>query len=357
MTSVSAAGRTVIPQSVDDVTADWLSDVLRCEVAAVDVVDVIGGTATKIVLSITYAGPTSLPSRMCLKAGMGDHAPLLAQVGIYAAEARYFRDEAQNSRVRAPEVYWADLDAEECYGAILIEDLSRPTVRFGAAAVPLTLDEAASGMENLALLHASRWNSPWLDSAGWLEQLADPESKSHSYFHMQDAAIVGAYLSKPLRKAVVPAELNDAQRSIDLFWAFIGVAREGPQTLLHGDTHIGNVYLESGAVGLCDWQTARRGSPAFDVAYLLGSSLEPDVRRSAEKQLLSDYLGVLVAEGVGAPPSLDEMWHHYRTHMPYGYFAWLTNREEFQPEETTAITLGRLACAVVDLGSASALGV
>jgi hypothetical protein len=356
MTNAAGLMKVRIPRRLDDITSEWLGDALQTEIAGVDVREVIGGTATKIILAITYRAPSSLPDTMCLKAGMGEHAPMLAPVGIYETEARFFRDEAHHSKVRAPTVYWADVD-DQSYGAILMEDLSRPAVRFGSAPVPLSLDKVASALENLALLHAGRWNSPWLESAEWLDHLADPDSKARAYFSTQDAGIVGDYLRKPLRSAVVPAQLRDPQRSLDVFWAFVDVSNQGPQTLLHGDPHIGNTYIDDGVVGLCDWQTARRGSAAFDVAYLLGSSLAPETRRAAERQLLHDYLSALSREGVPSPPTFNEMWHRYRTHMAYGYFAWLTNREEFQPEEITAITLERLACAVVDLDTAAALGV
>jgi hypothetical protein len=156
-----------VPRRAAEITADWLSEALKADVRDVEITRTIGGTATKILLHVNYNGPSDLPPTMCFKGGMGDHAAFMAQVGIYATEARFFRDELQHSKVRAPEVYWADVD-EDLFGAVLIEDLSRPSVRFCDARTPLRSEEVSAVLDNVALLHAGRWNSPWLETAvGW----------------------------------------------------------------------------------------------------------------------------------------------------------------------------------------------
>lgn len=284
---------------------------------------------------------------------MGDHAPFMAKVGIYATEARFFKEERQHSNVRAPQVFWADIDDEQ-FGAVLMEDLSRPSVRFCDARTPLTVDEVASVLDTLAHLHASRWNSPWLESANWLEHFASPDSTGRAYFSMLGPDVVGGFIEK--RRGVLPAELTDAQRCIDMFWGFVAISEKGPQTVLHGDLHVGNVYFEGGLPALCDWQVLGRGSPAFDVAYLVGSALPTAERRTAERTLLNHYLRALAGAGIADVPSAEEMYQLYRAHMGYGLFAWLTNLEAFQDGDIIDEVLGRFAAAAVDLDTAGALG-
>lgn len=345
---------TTVPRRLDDITPEWLSSVLGADVSKVDIRTVLGGTATKVVLDVTYGTPAGLPASMCLKAGMGDHSEQLAQVGIYEAEARFYRDERPHSKVRAPIVFWADWDAER-YGAILMEDLARPTVQFANSLAPLTPSDAASGLGNLALLHASRWNSAFLKSAEWLDCLGDPGSRAAEYFTSMSPDAIDDYLHKPRRAAVVPSQLRDARTILDAFRAYVAVSTEGPQTLVHGDAHIGNSYVEHGEVAFADWQTVRRESPAFDVAYFLGSALTTEDRRTHERELIAGYLDELARSGIPSPPTFAEMWRLYRIHMIYGYLAWLTNREEFQPEDFTAVTLERFGAAVVDLDTARLL--
>jgi aminoglycoside/choline kinase family phosphotransferase len=304
-----------VPRQPADITATWLSEALQADVRDVDIADIIGGTATKIILHVEYNAASDLPPTMCFKGGMGDHATIMAQVGIYATEARFFRDELQHSEVRAPQVYWADVDAE-LFGAVLIEDLSRPSVLFCDARTPLRPEEVAAVLDNVALLHAGRWNSPWLETANWLEHFASPESKGRAYFSMLGPEVIQGFVDT--RRRSLPAELTDAQRCSDLFWGFVEKSEEGPQTLLHGDLHVGNVYFDGADAALCDWQVLGRGSPAFDVSYLIGSAMTTDDRRNTERDLLHHYLDALAAAGVADPPEPDEMWSLYRVHMAYG---------------------------------------
>lgn len=337
-----------IPRQLRDITPEWLSTALGTRVRHVDIRRVLDGTATKVLLDVSYETATKIPEALCLKASMGDHTAQLAPVGIYEAEARFYRDEKALSGVRAPVAFWAAWDTDR-YGAVLMEDLTRPTVRFANALSPLTVSEAASGLKNLALLHASRWNSPDLDSAEWLDCLGDRDSKAARYFASMSTAAVDDFLRKPSRADAVPAQLADARTTLDVFWAYVAMSSASPRTLVHGDAHVGNTYVEHGEVSLADWQNVRRESPAFDVAYFLGSALTTEDRRAHERALITDYLDELARAGTQSPPSFDDMWRLYRIHMVYGYVAWLTNREEFQPEDITAATLRRFATAVVDL--------
>jgi hypothetical protein len=344
-----------VPRRVEDITSEWLSCALQTDVTDVAVVEVIGGTATKIRLRLTYADSAALPPTMCLKGGMGAHAAFMAPVGIYATEARFFRDELKHSTVRAPRVYWAGVD-DENFGVILMEDLNRASVRFCSARTSLTVSETSSALENLATLHASRWNSDWLSSTDWLECFADPKSKGRGYFSMLNGDAVAGFMNEPGRNAVIPEALRDPHRSIDLFWGFVAMSDTGPQTLLHGDAHVGNVYIDDGHAAMCDWQVASRGSPAFDVAYLVGSALSTDLRRRTERRLVQHYLTALSNVGVADVPAFDDMWQLYRAHMAYGYFAWLTNPEAFQPRDIIVETLRRFGSAVVDLQTDKAVG-
>jgi aminoglycoside/choline kinase family phosphotransferase len=343
-----------VPRHPSDFTAAWLSEALKTDISDVQVTHTIPGTATKILLRVVYSGPSDLPPTMCFKGGMGDHAEFMAQVGIYATEARFFRDELQHSKVRAPRVYWADVD-EALFGAVLIEDLNRPAVRFCDARTPLRPDEVSAVLDNVALLHAGRWNSPWLETATWLEHFASPESKGRAYFSMLGPEVIQDFVDK--RRQSLPTELADAQRCTDLFWAFVEKSEKGPQTLLHGDLHVGNVYFDGAVAALCDWQVLGRGSPAFDVAYLIGSAMTIDDRRESERQLLQRYLDALTAAGVADPPEPDEMWSLYRTHMAYGLYAWLTNLEAFQEGDIIDEVVKRFAAAVLDLNTAEAVGI
>ena len=71
----------------------------------------------------------------------------------------------------------------------------------------------------------------------------------------------------------------------------------GPQTYIHGDTHIGNVFLDDGRVGFHDWGLSRVSTPLRDVSYFLTMTVDPEERRRSERDLLRLYLGALRAAG------------------------------------------------------------
>src|SRR3546814_13677862 len=78
------------------------------------------------------------------------------------------------------------------------------------------------------------------------------------------------------------------------------------RTLLHGDTHLGNIYLlPDGRAGLLDWQLVVRGHHMHDVNYIVTTALSIGDRRNHERDLLAYYLDCLKAHGVAGAPDLD----------------------------------------------------
>src|SRR3546814_3619924 len=85
------------------------------------------------------------------------------------------------------------------------------------------------------------------------------------------------------------------------------------RTLLHGDTHLGNIYLlPDGRAGLLDWQLVVRGHHMHDVNYIVTTALSIGDRRNHERDLLAYYLDRLKAHGVAAAPDFVESWTEYK---------------------------------------------
>lgn len=75
----------------------------------------------------------------------------------------------------------------------------------------------------------------------------------------------------------------------------------GPRTLIHNDIQGDNMFFPNDPdrpVVLVDWQLATYARGAVDVASAVRGSLEPDVRRAAEVELLRGYHEALVRAGV-----------------------------------------------------------
>jgi aminoglycoside phosphotransferase (APT) family kinase protein len=104
---------------------------------------------------------------------------------------------------------------------------------------------------------------------------------------------------------------NDA---INALWA------HGPQTMIHGDTHIGNLFIDDGRVGFLDWGLLNVSTPMRDVSYFMTMSMLADERRKNERELLQHYLDVRRSLG-GTAISFDEAWQAHRVHTAYTVLA------------------------------------
>ena len=89
---------------------------------------------------------------------------------------------------------------------------------------------------------------------------------------------------------------------------------QGPLTLVHGDSHLGNCfeYLDEGAarVGMIDFQAVHWSKGMRDVQYFLINSLEPDLLEASEDDLIRFYCDQLAENGVEL--SLAEAHEQYR---------------------------------------------
>ena len=79
---------------------------------------------------------------------------------------------------------------------------------------------------------------------------------------------------------------------------------------MHGDFRADNLLFGGPRVVVVDWQTVGLGAGPTDLAYLLGASLLPEVRRVHEAALVDRYVAGLAAQGVAV--DRDDVWTQYR---------------------------------------------
>jgi len=96
--SADPADACPLPLTPDGVTAEWLSAALRTRypgvtVTAADRLEVIEGTATKLLVALRYDGDADgLPERMWIKGGFGEHREFTGNLGVYRSEVLFFTD-------------------------------------------------------------------------------------------------------------------------------------------------------------------------------------------------------------------------------------------------------------------------
>jgi hypothetical protein len=354
-----------LPVRIEDVTADWLTDALSVRYPGVEVVGmeqerVVFGTSGKVQVRLEYndAGrAVDLPERLWVKLGLvGEHRRTIATV--YYDEMRFYRELQPMLGVNAPACYFAGHDAEADQSIVILEDLNGKGARIWHATNNLTWEQAAAFLDAQAAYHARCWDSPELEergSLGWITCLGrDRTTMAYAAARLVPETWA-TYMAEP-RGVVLPRILQDRDWMERAFLELMELDQRRPFCLLHGDTHIGNLYTDpDGRPGFLDWQTIRRGPWAHDVTYFLVSALDVVDRRRWERPLLAHYLERLAAYGVEAP-QFDEAWLAYRRQIIWGLFFWAVNPLEFQPEVVNTAYSARFAMAAIDVGTREVIG-
>jgi hypothetical protein len=239
--------------------------------------------------------------------------------------------------IEHPAFFAGAADRRRLAAVVVMEDVTERGGRPNSAVQPLTVDEVAHGLEELAALHAAYWERP-------LPDFVRPWRVGRPWAAVAWAGLLRA--RRRLRALGQPwgVELADIERG---FRRWAHVAQAGPQTLLHGDPHPGNTYAIGTTTGFYDWQLVRRGAWVHDVGYLIASGLAVPDRRAHERDLLAGYLDALAGRTGHRP---DDAWAQYCATPVYGLGAWLQTLAAgtFQPVEICLVTIERFAAAYRD---------
>lgn len=320
-------------------------------VETLDILQVIRGTATKLLLGLRYnaAGVEhGLPARVFIKGGLEAHSPAFRQ--LYATEAAFYRDVAPRCDVNCPRSLYEFGEDVAAEPVILLEDLNLRGVDFGNPSVPLSPDQARKVLELLAHCHAAFWSQT--EAFRWLPESGQVFSSLITGW--TDLEHWDNHMRLP-RAAGVPAELKDRQLIRAALLRMVQLDLGQADCVIHGDPHIGNLFFErDGRPGYLDWQTTMRGNWAHDVAEFMVTALSIEDRRRHESNLLAHYLGCLADYGV-TPPAPEQAWHAYVRHLVWG-FMWVLCPTLLQSEEACTRNSERAGAAIRDLNVIESLG-
>jgi aminoglycoside phosphotransferase (APT) family kinase protein len=267
-------------------------------------------TNQRLRVGLTYARPDAGPATIFVKLAPRDpaHREMIGAGPMGEREARFYTDVAPALDLRVPQAYWAGFSTDGSFG-LLLEDLTAAGCSFSDGAWGVGADAAAGALQDLARLHG-RFADPAVRAAvaPWL---ARPRSRTDAATARLLRSVLGQHRDLLTPAYIAAGELYvDHHERIDSMW------NDGPQTLIHGDPHIGNVFLDGGRVGFHDWGLCRVSTPLRDVSYFLTMTVDPEERRRSERDLLRMYLEALRAAG-GAAISFDEAWFVHRVQAGY----------------------------------------
>ena len=316
----------VIPANTADISAQWITDVLHAAghdvaISGVTVEPIgTGQMASSLRVVPTYTNAGDAPASMVVKIASDDPNSRAAGArGAYLKEVRFYQELADDLPVATPRSLWADIDVDTNDFAIVLQDM-RPAAQ-GDQIAGCDVASVIAAATNIAGLHAPRWGDTTLFDLDWLtlpqadQQAGFAEAKA--IVAMVTPGFIDRY--RPRLSATHIAQLEWFAETVDSWLS----NDSGRFALTHCDHRLDNLLFSAGAsaptgrpVTVVDWQTIAVRNPAADISYLLGTSLEPQVRRTVEDDVVGDYHHRLCELGVTGY-SLSECLDDYRNQTPH----------------------------------------
>jgi hypothetical protein len=303
-----------IPVRPDDITPAWLTAALQerhpgAVVAQVEVTFTAEVTNAHARLAARYEEPAGAPPTMfCKLLPLDERRASIAATRMGPREVRFYRDLAPHLALRVPAVHVALLDERDGTFVLLMEDLEASGCRVSDGTWGVGTDAAAEALEGLGEVHA-RYEDPARRAAEvpWI-----PEPQFGSTY----GSVMLQYGLDHHRERLSDAFAAIAELYINQGRALFDLWTSGPKTVIHGDTHIGNVFFDGPRVGFLDWGIINVNTPMREVSYFLTMAMDIEARRRDEVTLIRHYLDVRRALGA-TPISFDDAWTAHRIHAAY----------------------------------------
>ncbi len=352
MTTNASENTLPIPAEVSELTAEWFSQVLGSDVSAVDVLDAHSGTTGRALVRLTARAGVPDTLFVKLQPFTQDQRELIRQVGLGVAEARVYANIGSELPVRIPRVWHSAYDSADATFVMVLEDLGASGCRFPTTDDDDILHVASSTVEELAKLHAAygERDLSWLPTPeGMRRKPDDPKLVARRTMFIKLAV-------EQFGAEMPPVFTRLAELYTDRFFDVVGLFGQGEHTLIHGDSHIGNLFVDNGRTGFFDWAVASRGPGMRDVAYFMCNSVPTAVRRAEEDDLLTLYRNTLEAHGTTLDGATAR--DQYRLFSVYSWIAATSTAamgSKWQPIEIARPAMVRATEAVEDLDAVGLL--
>ena len=338
-----------LPVEIEAVTPTWLQAALRSSCPELglrdaELLDIQHGTCTKLRfrLDLDLAGRAAgIPERVIVKGGFEPHSRMMHY--MHAHEVQAYADVAPLSPLRSPACWFAGYDPQAQQGIVVLDDLVARGVTFCHPQEPLTPDAVAERLTALANHHALSWGDP-ARLFPWATGLVEGFDRYGAELLTPEVWLGFVRCS---RGAAASVRFHDLDWMRFALRQLVKLSDQQPRALLHGDTHLGNCYVDIDKVpGFFDSQP-HHGPAMCEVAYHIAGALDPADRRGHERALVAHYREALITAGV-EPPHLDELMRQYGCLLAVGFCIFLVNAAEFQPEAINTAYTARFSQAMLD---------
>ncbi|MGX1811075.1 phosphotransferase family protein [Nocardia sp. NPDC055321] len=334
-----------LPRRAEELTTRWLCTALGVRADGIRgfrVLDADSGTAARVRIGLDG---DDVPASLFLKLPPRDYTQhvLLNLFGLGVREVLAYRALGETPPVRVPRCHYSGVGAGGRRSVLLLEDLAG-SARFRTVRESVSAAEAFAVADAMAALHGSYW-----ESARFGADLAPLTRRTAAEIRL--GTLIRRVFLRDIKghaADLIPAPMKRRARmfferagEIDAFWA------AQPRTLTHGDPHLGNLFFQGAEPGFLDWQIAGAGAGIRDVAYFACASVEPELLRGIERELVERYEQGLARHGVRVDGQW--LWTCYRAATTELFLAAVCTAEagdRMQPAAVSRVGVERAVAAV-----------
>ncbi len=303
-----------IPKTFDDVTPEWMSDVLSSNIASISSTRIgegIGlmGDIYRVELAYKTNEGNNLDSVVVkLPSSFEENREQGVALGMFEAEVRFYAELGEKTGTGLPEIHFAEIESGTAEFVIVMEDLS--DLIMVDQSTGMSFEQALAAVKVLANIHAVWWDKVQTEELEWIPSMIGPRIEYVDQVLPQIYPVFAETFAAGLPEggAELTEEFSRSYLSLNK-----KLAERAPWTLAHQDYRVENMLfgdIDNDQVVVIDWQGIGRGPGAYDLAYLLGGSMDTDLRRAYEKDLVSAYHTELCENGVEGYSS-ERAWEDY----------------------------------------------
>jgi hypothetical protein len=275
----------------------------------------VSSNCENVVLTIGQSGEPPLPGSLFVKLPMESLLTrwFFSIINAWQLESYFFRHVAHTLPLRTPITYATRGQGTRFY--LVQENLhDDPSVELFTSLDMLkgpSLEVVHRCLDTFAQLHACHYG---LDA----QQRERILPLKYHIFLSPDmghvSRMLNRYALRPCMKkrpGLIPGDVEEAYKlSIEHWDELLRHWFSGPLSLLHGDSHLGNFFVNGEHMGMLDWQAAHWGKGIRDVQYFLTDSLPIDTLAAHERELVDYYVQRRAHHGVAIDP--EQTWQEYR---------------------------------------------
>jgi hypothetical protein len=363
-----------LPATTKDITVEWLNEVLHknellgnTDIVALEHEEIgvgEGYTGDIAKIHLTYDNDSQqLPASLVAKlpTSFEPARSICLQLGIYARETQFYKEIAPSSPIRTPYCYFGGIDSTNEKYVLLLEDCSQyyqPDFELQG----INYDEAKAITLAIAEFHANWWDDARINDYSFLLQPNERmtnEEQINGFRNTLEACSAFDDFKQSLPEGGLEASrlLHEKYHLID------DITPRDRLTIIHSDLRADNVFIDNNdkerPIIVYDWAMASNWRGAADISRLLGTSVETDMRRNTEKDLIQQYYSRLIECGV-SDYSHKECWEDYLkgylvfTMMALAAFAG-GDRSSARGNKRAVQNIGRWFSAIVDNDAVSLL--